>query len=209
MGSLHGIECAGSNCDRSRVDRQGQALASRRLAVALSTRLAGHAEIQPESLPPEQADIARRCGIDPVLESIADLPESQVGRIALVAECAGREQAVIDACRVVRRRAEVVLIGVPWSQTSDRSAFDVLREVFRRYVVLRSGWEWELPRQSGSFRPHSIWANFTTALNWLADGRLRLGELIREHNPTDAQDVYQSLLHHRAEGLFQVFRWTE
>ena len=129
--------------------------------------------------------------------------------VALVVECSGHEQAVLDACRVVRKRGEVVLVGVPWRRQTDASAHDVLSLVFHKYVVLRSGWEWELPHHAADFTPHSIHSGFDTALRWLADGRINTKRLISSAEPREAQRVYQDLLHRKTEGLFSVFDWRQ
>ena len=134
---------------------------------------------------------------------------SIAGTVALVVECSGHEQAVLDACRVVRKRGEVVLVGVPWRRQTDTSAHELLSLVFHKYVVLRSGWEWELPHHAADFNPHSIHTGFDAALRWLADGRVRTDDLITRANPREAQCAYQNLLHRRAEGLFTVFDWTQ
>jgi threonine dehydrogenase-like Zn-dependent dehydrogenase len=133
---------------------------------------------------------------------------SIVGTVALVVECSGHEQAVLDACRVVRKRGEVVLVGVPWRRQTNAFAHELLSLVFHKYVVLRSGWEWELPRHAADFSPHSIHTGFDTALRWLADGLVRTDGLITQTDPHDAQRAYQDLLHRREEGLFTVFDWT-
>jgi threonine dehydrogenase-like Zn-dependent dehydrogenase len=133
---------------------------------------------------------------------------SIAGTVALVVECSGHEQAVLDACRVVRKRGEVVLVGVPWRRQTDAFAHELLSLVFHKYVVLRSGWEWELPHHAADFSPHSIHTGFDAALRWLADGRIRTDGLITQSDPRDAQRAYQDLLHRRAEGLFTVFDWT-
>jgi len=114
---------------------------------------------------------------------------------------------VLDACRVVRKRGEVVLVGVPWRRQTDAFAHELLWLVFEKFVVLRSGWEWELPHHAADFSPHSIHTGFDTALRWLADGRIRTDGLITRADPRDAQRAYQDLLHRRAEGLFTVFDW--
>jgi threonine dehydrogenase-like Zn-dependent dehydrogenase len=133
---------------------------------------------------------------------------SIAGTVALVVECSGHEEAVLDACRVVRRRGEVVLVGVPWRRQTDAFAHELLSLVFHKYVVLRSGWEWELPHHAADFSPHSIHTGFDTALRWLADRRIRTDGLITQADPRDAQRTYQDLLHRRADGLFTVFDWT-
>jgi threonine dehydrogenase-like Zn-dependent dehydrogenase len=129
--------------------------------------------------------------------------------VALVVECSGHEQAVLDACRVVRKRGEVVLVGVPWRRQADAYAHELLSLVFHKYVLLRSGWEWELPHHAADFSPHSIQTGFDTALRWLADGRIRTDGLITRADPRDAQRAYQDLLHRRADGLFTVFDWSQ
>lgn len=131
------------------------------------------------------------------------------GSVALVVECSGHEQAVLDACKVVRKRGEVVLVGVPWRRQTDAYAHELLSLVFHKYVALRSGWEWELPHHSGDFSPHSIHAGFDTALRWLADGRISTDGLITRVVPRDAQSAYQALLHRTAKGLFTVFNWSK
>ena len=64
-------------------------------------------------------------------------------------------------------------MGVPWTRQTELTAHDVLSEVFHRYVVLRSGWEWEIPRHAADFRPHGIYGNFRTALRWLSESLVK------------------------------------
>lgn len=151
----------------------------------------------------EQTGLCRAFGRTPY-----DDP-SMAGTVALVVECSGHEQAVLDGCRVVRKRGEVVLVGVPWRRQTDISAHELLSAVFHKYVLLRSGWEWELPHHVGDFTPHSIYGNFDQALRWLASGRISVDGLITRVNPRDPQTAYQDLLHRRVPGLFTVFDWVE
>jgi threonine dehydrogenase-like Zn-dependent dehydrogenase len=127
--------------------------------------------------------------------------------IALALDCSGHEQAVLDACRVVRKRGEVVLVGVPWQRQTDLYAHDVLIEVFHRYVILRSGWEWEIPHHAADFRPHSIYGDFRTALRWLSEDKIAAEGLVRRVSPADAPAVYQSLLLKTTPALFTVYNW--
>ncbi|TVR50467.1 MAG: dehydrogenase [Puniceicoccaceae bacterium] len=131
------------------------------------------------------------------------------GSVALAMDCSGHEQAVLDACRMVRKRGEVVLVGVPWQRQTEAYAHELLSLVFHRYVVLRSGWEWELPRHSTDASPHSIHSGFETALRWLASGSIKMDGLITLADPANAQQTYQDILHRRAKGLFTVFDWSE
>lgn len=129
------------------------------------------------------------------------------GHVALVLECSGHEQAALDACRIVRPNGEVVLVGVPWKRQTDLYAHEILHQVFQRYVILRSGWEWKLPEQPTPATPHSLLSNIATALRWLHEGRIRAVEFIRIVAPRDVQAVYQDLQRGTFSHLFAVFDW--
>jgi len=157
---------------------------------------------------PDRRKIAEESGIRNVSPSIPEEDEIK-GNVALAIDCSGHEQAVMDCARMVRKGGEVVLVGVPWKRCTDLTAHALLDVVFHNYVVLRSGWEWELPRHASDFHPHSIFGGYHLALRWLAEHRIPSQGLITLHQPNDAQSVYQELLHRKAEGLFQVFDWQQ
>ncbi len=127
---------------------------------------------------------------------------------ALVIECSGHEQAVLDGLKMVRFKGEVVMVGVPWKKHTDLDAHSVFWEVFHNYPILRSGWEWEIPRESNNFNPHSIRKSREIALNWLVENRINLNCVISTHSPADCQDVYQGHLHKTHKSLCTVFDWT-
>ncbi len=142
-----------------------------------------------------------------------------VGTVALVVDCTGNEQAVRDGCAIVRPGGELVLIGVPWRRRTDISAHEILDLVFKNYVVLRSGWEWELPIQTRNFKweelltgynnsPQSIFSGFRKALGWLGAGRIAADGLTEKVDPRDAPSVYRDLQERRKSGLFVVFDWS-
>jgi threonine dehydrogenase-like Zn-dependent dehydrogenase len=143
-----------------------------------------------------------------VLESMPlDDPE-WAEQVALVVECSGHEQAALEACRIVRKKGEVALVGAPWRRRTEITAQELLHLVFFRYVVLRSGWEWELPMQPAEFREGSIFENYAAALRWIQEGRVRVSELYTLVHPRECQAAYQELLHQRTERLAVVFDWT-
>jgi threonine dehydrogenase-like Zn-dependent dehydrogenase len=144
-----------------------------------------------------------------VLDSIPINNPEIAGSIAMVVECSGHEQAAIDACKVVRKRGEVVMVGVPWKRQTEILAHELLSLVFHKYVVLRTGWEWELPRQSSEFTPHSIASGLKTAVKWLKEDRFSVEGLIELVDPNNPQPVYQDLLQRRLKALFNVFDWTK
>lgn len=148
-------------------------------------------------------------GVSDVRPTIPVDDPSVEGKITLCVDCSGHEQAVLDACRVVQKRGEVVLVGVPWSRRTDLFAHDVLHAVFHHYVVLRSGWEWEVPLQPADFRNGSIMANLASAMRWIADGKIRLDGIYAKHRPNEAQAVYQKLMRMPDGLLTAVFDWAE
>jgi threonine dehydrogenase-like Zn-dependent dehydrogenase len=152
--------------------------------------------------------IARQAGLKNVLAGLPVEDPAVRGQVALVLECSGHEAAVLDGCRVVRKRGEVALVGAPWQKRTDLTAHQILHAVFNNYVVLRSGWEWELPVQAADFRGGSILGNMAAALRWLADGRIAVDGLFTAVSPRSAQQAYQTLLNGQSDTLAIVFDWS-
>ncbi len=150
---------------------------------------------------------ANNVGIQTLYESIPTEDLAIVGKVGLVVECSGHEGVVLDACKMIRKRGEIVLVGVPWRRRTDYYAHELLSLVFHKYAVLRSGWEWELPLHTSDFQPHSIFGNFVAAIKWLAQGAVKVDGLYGKANPADAQNVYQSLLNNTAQSLCVIFDW--
>ncbi|QGQ97754.1 zinc-binding alcohol dehydrogenase [Paenibacillus psychroresistens] len=156
----------------------------------------------------ERLQALRLSGINNVYSSIS-AQDPKLLPFALVLECSGHEQAILDGLRSVQMRGEVVMIGVPWKKRTEHSAHDIAWEVFHKYAVLRSGWEWELPAFSNERQPHSIFSNIQIAAKWLQEGRISLEGLIRKVSPRDAQNVYQGLAERTYKELFIVFDWSQ
>lgn len=151
--------------------------------------------------------LAEKLGIRRVVASVP--PTDPLARkFALHAECSGHEQALLDGLKLVAKRGEVVLIGVPWRKRTELSAFDVLHAVFHRYAVLRSGWEWEVPIEPTDFRSGSLLANYDAAMRWLAEGRVKVDGLFLAVPPIDPQPVYQGLLRQSLSHPAAVFDWA-
>jgi threonine dehydrogenase-like Zn-dependent dehydrogenase len=157
--------------------------------------------------PARRAD-ASRVGLRDVRPAVPADDPALVGQFSLVIDCSSHEKAVLDGCRMVRKRGEVVLIGTPWQRRTEIYAQELLSLVFFNYVILRSGWEWEVPGQPADFRQGSLWANYAAALRWLAEGQVSVAGLSAAAAPRDVQQVYQNLLHQRTSALATVFDWT-
>jgi len=156
---------------------------------------------------PDRRELLLQSGIASVCESAHAVPSEYRGSFALAMDCSGHEAAVLEACRIVRKGGEVVLIGAPWRQYTELSAHELVHVIFHGYVHLRSGWEWELPVHATDFRPHSIMGNLSIALEWLNAGKIPLSGLIRSFAPQEAQLAYRSLADKAIKELFVQFDW--
>ena len=154
-------------------------------------------------------ETARRSGLADVRASIAEGAPDITGEVSLHVECSGHEQAALDGCKCVRKRGEVVLVGVPWEKRTEISSFDLLHAIFHRYVVLRSGWEWEVPLQPTDFRGNSISGNYAAAMAWIAAGKIKTDGLATCYSPERAQEVYSGLLAQTLPTPAAIFDWRQ
>jgi threonine dehydrogenase-like Zn-dependent dehydrogenase len=152
--------------------------------------------------------LAANLGIKDLRTKIPGEPDL-VDAISLAIDCTASEQTVLDCCRVVKKGGEVALVGVPWRKRTEVPAFDLLHAVFHRYIHLRSGWEWELPRTVTDFSAGSVYNNFATAMEWLLQQRVRVDGLYHVFPPAQAQSVYDQLYRRDNESLTAVFDWHE
>ena len=151
--------------------------------------------------------LARSMGIGKVRDRVPVDDPDVAGRVSLVLACRGNEQDVLDGCRVACRRGEVVLVGVPWERKTDVSAFELLDAVFHKYVVLRSGWEWEIPVHPDLPGHVGMLENMRAAMEWLDKGRLRVEGLYSTVPATEAHEVFRRILRREGRELTYVLDW--
>lgn len=156
----------------------------------------------------------RRVGLPDAVRVLAEAPpetaRSQYGTtdgFALVLECSGHDGAALAAVRRVRSGGEVALVGTPWQRRTDATAHELLDEVFHRYAVLRSGWEWQVPAEPAPFGGPSARSNTDLALRRLADGTVAVDHLAWRARPDEAQSVYDALADGTAPALTALFDW--
>ncbi len=156
---------------------------------------------------PQRREWAVAKGLGNVLAAMPVDDPAWRGQLDLVVECSGHEAAVLDACKMVRKRGEVVLVGVPWARKTDIFAHEILYRVFYDFIDLRSGWEWEVPDLPADFRVGSRMEFFAAGMRWMADGRIDVDGLYGLVPPAEAQRAFLDLARGRSSTLAAIFDW--
>ncbi len=106
-------------------------------------------------------------------------------------KCSGRQQALMASAQCCARHGEVMTVGAPWLVEPELPASAIVAQVFERFLSLRSGWEWQIPR----FGPGRSIASCTSwVLERLAAGATRTGALTGATlRPDEAADAYERL----------------
>ena len=190
-------------------------------------RISGYevAVVEPDA---RRRQMAATTGLSPIYETMPLNDPNIAGKVALVLDCSGHEQAVLDGCKVVRMRGEVVLIATPWQRLSDIYAQEVLHAVFYRFVLLRSGFEHEIPLYSHEYpgntlalqlveEPHvhfnnarfDAFSGFATALKWLEQGKIPLEGVVRTLTPENPNELYHAIMRREFEELLLVLDWSK
>ena len=159
-------------------------------------------------LSPSRRVIAERCGLDSVHDGAAMDHFSQQHR--LVIEATGSAQALASSIDLAAPGGEIVMIGAPWGGESNSvPSSDLTRLIFYRFLRLRSGSEWEIPRLPQPLAPGSNSQNSATALGWLTQGRLNVEPLITHRvQPAGVADAYRGLLERPNDYLGVVIDWS-
>lgn len=158
-------------------------------------------------LSPSRRAMAMRCGVRSVhgTEAMAQLAR----RHRLVVEATGAAPALASAVGLTQNGGEIVMIGAPWGGDENSvPSSRIVRDLFFRFLRLRSGSEWEIPRQPHPLMADSILANVQTGLAWLADGRLQVEPLITHRlPPEEIQRAYEGLRDRKDEYLGVILQW--
>jgi len=175
------------------------------------------AVVEPDPLRRQQVE---RSGIPLTFASMPLDDQAYKGQVALVLDCSGNEAAVLDGCKIVRKRGEVVLVGVPWYAQTKLLAHEVLNAIFFNFVELRSGWEWEIPVLSSDFKweellegynnaPYSTFSGFQRAMRWLYSDKINLEGLIAIVSPKDPEKIYKRIQSRLIIEPFIVYDWLD
>lgn len=156
---------------------------------------------------PVRREIARRCGIGVVADPLTAQTWDRQHR--LVIEATGSAEALVQGIALAQNGGEIVMIGAPWGGDSNSvPSSRITRPVFDRFLRLRSGSEWEIPRQSNPLIADSIHQNIETGFRWLQRGALQVQPLITHHvQPDGVPEAYIGLQQRPAEYLGVVVHW--
>jgi threonine dehydrogenase-like Zn-dependent dehydrogenase len=168
---------------------------------------AGHSVLAYDPRAERRQLLAGQHGIE-LTSDLAEAGDAERGSVALVVECSGSAESVLDGCRAVRPNGEVVLVGGPWQERSGVDAAALHRAVYRNYATLRSGWEWQLPTLPTADGRASMLGNMSAALEWLTAGRIAISQdVYRVREP--AAEVYDLWSRSRMPGLTTLFDWSD
>jgi len=160
-------------------------------------------------LSPHRRELAERTGLESVHEGNAMGQFSQQHR--LIIEATGSARALANSIDMAAAGGEIVMIGAPWGgEANSVPSSELTRLIFYRFLRLRSGSEWAIPRLPQPLAPGSNTQNSATALDWLARGRLTVAPLITHRiSPGETADAYRGLLEQPNDYLGVVIDWTE
>ena len=158
-------------------------------------------------LAPHRRELARACGVDSVYGA-EDMPGFEKAH-RLVIEASGAARAVASAVAMTAPGGEIVMIGAPWGGDANSvPSSQLTRLIFFRFLRLRSGSEWEIPRQPEPLAIGSNYQNTVTALKWLEAGKLNVQPLITHRiAPSETPAAYDGLLNRPNDYLGVVIDW--
>jgi len=157
---------------------------------------------------------ARQLGFDAVLDPEKGDVVEQVrgvteGRGAdLAVNATGHTAAFMDAIRATADGGEISTLGGA-RHPADLDAQRIFSEIHSRHLVVRGGWELQLPlRGMPALHVSSTEQNLKTAFRWLQNGAVALGPVWTHTIPPERfQDAYDALLERDPDYLGVVVDW--
>jgi 2-desacetyl-2-hydroxyethyl bacteriochlorophyllide A dehydrogenase len=152
----------------------------------------------------ERRTLAERCGI-----TVSDGDDAHRNTCSAVLECSGAAGGLLAALSLARKHGEVFLIGAAWRRDPAVIAADIVRPVFDKFLALRSGWEWQMPRYGdaveGSIAGCTAWV-----LSCIRDGTLRADALITDSiAPQGLAGAYHDLSTQPARHMGVLINWHD
>lgn len=166
----------------------------------------------------KRLEAARRCGVTHTIN-----PKTQDARATVFALTGGRgveyvieatgNPAVIEmACSVTATQAQVILLGSPRGEfKTDVTPLLNAVHIWRDHGSIRldGAHEWRYPQYPNAFMKHSMTRNAEIIFRLMANGRLKVQDLISHVlKPSQAAEAFDGLLNRKEEYHGVVFDWT-
>lgn len=156
--------------------------------------------------------LAERCGIATTVDPALAGAIQPVHRLVL--EASGTARGALTAVELTQLGGEVSLVGTPWVPDPTLPASPFLEAIHTRYITIRSGWEWQLPRtaiadQAGAIhQPGSVPDGHRIAFELLQQGRVQVDTLLTDRvDPRNCQAAYERAVDRKSEALGIIFEW--
>ncbi len=165
----------------------------------------------------ERLDIARKCGIELVVDASAEDPVAAVRKLTqdrgaeVVVEATGSAAAALQAADMAAQNGEVILLGTPRG-SYEADVTPLLRAVHRASpnMTLKGAHGGSLPPARSPFIKHSLARNADIILDMIQRGELALEPLVsRVAKAEQAPDLYRQLRDHPGKALGFILDWRD
>ncbi len=165
-------------------------------------------------------DLARKCGTKHVVNPAEEDARKRVHEITrgrmceVVVEASGVPAVAETAAQYAAKLGEVILVGSPRGEHKS-DVTPLLNSIHlwgNGCISFKGAHEWRYPvdRDPNGHIKHSIMRNIEILLGLIADGRLRVKDLLTHVlPPTECKAAYDGLLNKKDEFLGVVFDWTK
>lgn len=165
---------------------------------------------------PGRLEIARRCGVEGVVEpqdALERVMERTAGQGAdLILECTGIPEVVENAAHYAARSAQLIMIGSPRGEfQTDLTPFLNNFHLWRPQgdLTLKGAHEWKIPLYPELGSKHSMARNTQILAGLILAKKLRIGPLLTGvFKPDAGQQAYARLGDAKETHLGTVFDWT-
>lgn len=173
----------------------------------------GGADVMAVDIAPSRLEKARQCGITRVLnpqqddlnEAVRDWTRGQGARI--VVEAIGMPQLIAQGALLARRHGEIILLGSPRKRVT-MDVTPLLTCIHLQGLVVKGGLQWLCPMRDDADARHTIEENVRQCFAWMEAGKLITEPLLTHRlSPSQCQQAYDGLEHHKDEYLGVVFDW--
>ncbi|MCC7409759.1 MAG: zinc-binding alcohol dehydrogenase [Phycisphaeraceae bacterium] len=172
--------------------------------------LSGAAEVVVVDTVPKRLEMAASHGATrtickPIDQVQDDLKAITGGAMAdVVFDVTGHWSVLPKALELLRRFGRLVIVG----DTGEPEKQHLIHAVLGRDLTIMGAHDVNSPRQATDFTPWSQQAMTGLFYRYLAQGRMRVGDLITHtYRPTQAAEAYGLLTQRRAEAMGVIFDW--